>query len=551
MTSQIQPNIILLRDGSEQQQGRGHLLGNIEACQTIVNVVKTTLGPLGLDKLIHDGRTATISNDGATIMKLLEVQHPGARILVDIAKSQDSEVGDGTTSVVILAGEFLNAAKTFIEDGVHPQVVIRAFRQALAFASGHLQKIAVGIDNMKAEDRYNLLVKCAKTALNSKLIGSPVHKDFFGRMAVDAVLSLDTVDDLDLNYVGIKKVSGGSLQDSFIVKGVAFKKTFSYAGFEQQPKSFKNPKIVSLNVELELKAERTNAEVKIEDPEQYQSIVEAEWKIIYDKLDNIVKSGASIVLSRLAIGDLATQYFADRNIFCAGRVPEEDLKRVEKATGAKVQTSVNDLVIAEGGILGTCEKFEERQVGSERYNIFEGCPHAKTATIILRGGAEQFIAEAERSLHDALMVVKRTIQNASIVAGGGAIEMALSKFLREYSRSIKGKAQLIINAYAKALEVIPKQLAENAGLDSIDILNKLRQKHSMTLDGSICWYGVDIVNDGVCDTMVSHVWEPSIIKKNVLTAATEAANLVLSIDQTVKNPESEQSQHEAMRGRRK
>jgi len=205
------------------------------------------------------------------------------------------------------------------------------------------------------------------------------------------------------------------------------KKTFSYAGFEQQPKSFKNAKILSLNIELEHKAEKSNAEVKIEDPEEYQSIVEAEWKIIYDKLDKIVKSGAQIVLSKLAIGDLATQYFADRDIFCAGRVQEEDLKRIEKATGAKIQTTVNDL---KEEILGKCEHFEEKQIGSERYNIFEGCPNSKTATIVLRGGAEQFIAETERSLHDAIMVVKRTMQNTKIVGGGGAIEMELSKFLR-------------------------------------------------------------------------------------------------------------------------
>jgi T-complex protein 1 subunit eta len=359
-------------------------------------------------------------------------------------------------------------------------------------------------------------------------------------MAVEAVQSLD--EDLELDLIGIKKVTGGSMFDSMLVKGVAFKKTFSYAGFEQQPKKFKSPKILSLNIELELKAEKSNAEIKITDPEQYQSIVEAEWKIIYDKLDKIVASGAQIILSKLAIGDLATQYFADRDIFCAGRVQDDDLKRVEKATGAKIQTSVNDLTEK---ILGVCDLFEERQIGGERYNLFSGCPNTKTSTIILRGGAEQFIAEAERSLHDAIMVVKRTIQNTSVVAGGGAIEMELSKFLRDYARNVKGKAQFIILAYAKALEIIPRQLSENAGFDSIDILNKLRQKHE---EGGT-WYGVDILNDNVCDTMKTFVWEPSLIKKNALTAATEAACLILSIDQTVKNPESEQKQHEAMRGR--
>jgi T-complex protein 1 subunit eta len=207
-----------------------------------------------------------------------------------------------------------------------------------------------------------------------------------------------------------------------------------------------------------------------------------------------------------------------------------------------MQTTVNDLT---DEVLGTCDLFEERQIGGDRYNLFSGCPSSKSSTIILRGGTDQFLAESERSLHDAIMVIKRTIQNTSIVAGGGAIEMELSKFLKDYSRTIKGKAQFIINAYAKALETIPKQLSENAGLDPVDIVNELRKKHE---EGGT-WFGVDIINDGVCDTMKSHVWEPSLIKKNALTAATEACNLILSVDQTVKNPESDQRQHEAMRGR--
>jgi len=536
----LQPSIILLRDGTDTSQGKGQLLSNIDASIAVVDVVRTTLGPLGMDKLISSGTSATITNDGATIMKLLEVEHPAAKTLVDISKSQDAEVGDGTTTVVVLAGEFLKEAKQFVEEGVHPQIIIRGYRKALTLALGYLNKIAVDVDQLYGkEEKRELLVKCASTALNSKLIGGLTRK-FFAEMIVDAVMTLDK--DLDLSLIGIKKVPGGSMQDSMLVKGVAFKKTFSYAGFEQQPKKFENPEILCLNIELELKAEKSNAEIKIKDPEQYQSIVDAEWRIIYDKLEKIVKSGAKVVLSKLAIGDLATQYFADRGIFCAGRVPEDDMLRVCKATGAQVQTTVNDLVKE---VLGKCEHFEERQIGAERYNFFTGCPDTKTSTIILRGGAEQFIAEAERSIHDALMIVKRTIQNSVVVAGGGAIEMELSKFLREHSRTIRGKEQLIINAYAKALEVIPRQLAENAGFDSIDILNKLRQKHAQ--EGGT-WYGVDINNDDITDTMKSFVWEPVLVKRNALSAATEAANLILSIDETVRNPRSEQEDHEAMRG---
>lgn len=540
MSNMMQPLIILLKDGTDSSQGRGHIVSNIDACLNIVDMVKTTLGPRGMDKLIHDGRSATISNDGATIVSLLDIVHPAAKALVDIAKSQDAEVGDGTTSVMILAGELLKEAKQFVEDGVHPQVIISSFRTALDLALKHLDELSVDTGTQNATEKRDLLVKCAATALNSKLIGG-LHRNFFAEMAVDAVLSLD--EDLDIDLVGVKKVNGGAMSDSFLVNGVAFKKTFSYAGFEQQPKKIVNPKIILLNIELELKAEKENAEIKITDPDQYQSIVDAEWKIIYDKLDKIVASGAKIVLSKLAIGDLATQYFADRDVFCAGRVPQDDLNRVSKATGASIQTTVNNIIPE---VLGESELFEERQVGGERYNIFTGCPNSKTATIVLRGGAEQFIAEAERSLHDAIMIVRRTIKNSKVVAGGGAIEMELSAFLRNHSRTIRGKSQLIINAFSKALEVIPRQLAENAGLDATDILNKLRQKHAT--GGT--WYGVDIENDGITDTFESFVWEPVLIRRNALTSATEAANLILSIDETVKNPTSEQEQHQAMNKQR-
>jgi len=406
-------------------------------------------------------------------------------------------------------------------------------------AKEKINELSVNVDPKDAVQLRQLLERCAATALNSKLVAG--HRDFFSKMVVDAVLRLD--DDLSLDLIGIKKESGGALQESLLVEGVAFKKTFSYAGFEQQPKKFETPKIILLNIELELKSEKDNAELRIDDVEQYQSLVDAEWNIIYDKLQKIVASGAQIILSRLAIGDLATQYFADRNLFCAGRVVEDDLRRVSKATGGTVQTSVNNLIPS---VLGTCALFEERQIGSERYNLFTGCPLAKTATIILRGGGEQFNDEAERSIHDAIMIVRRSRKSSSVVAGGGAIEMEMSKLLKEYSRQILGKQQAIINSFAKALEVIPRVIAENAGFDSIDILNKLRQKHAQSPNGK--WFGVDIKNEGITDTFEAAVWEPTLVKINAITAAAEAANLVLSVDETVRNPKSEQPDEGMPRG---
>ncbi|KAJ8979923.1 hypothetical protein NQ317_003665 [Molorchus minor] len=483
----MQPQIVLLKEGTDSSQGKPQLISNINACQSVVEAVRTTLGPRGMDKLIVEKTgKATISNDGATILKLLDIVHPAAKTLVDIAKSQDAEVGDGTTSVVLLAGEFLKQIKSYVEEGVHPRIIIKA-------------------------------KKCAATAMSSKLIHQ--QRSFFSKMVVDAVLLLDEL--LPLNMIGIKKVQGGALEDSILVAGVAFKKTFSYAGFEMQPKIYKNCKIALLNIELELKAERDNAEVRVDNVKEYQKVVDAEWNILYNKLQKIHESGANVVLSKLPIGDVATQYFADRDMFCAGRVQDEDLKRTLKACGGAIMTTVNDL---NDSVLGKCDLFEEKQMG---------------------GGAEQFLEETERSLHDAIMIVRRTIKNDAIVAGGGAIEMELSKILRDYSRTIAGKEQLLIGAIAKALEIIPRQLCDNAGFDATNILNKLRQKHAQ--GGS--WYGVDITQEDVTDNYKACVWEPAIIKVNALTAATEATCLILSVDETIKNQTSGGDAPPAMPGR--
>uniref|UniRef100_A0A3Q3LSY0 T-complex protein 1 subunit eta n=1 Tax=Mastacembelus armatus TaxID=205130 RepID=A0A3Q3LSY0_9TELE len=462
----MQPTpVILLKEGTDTSQGIPQLISNINACQVISEAVRTTLGPRGMDKLMVDNRgKATISNDGATILKLLDVVHPAAKTLVDIARSQDAEVGDGTTSVTLLAAEFLKQLKPYVEEGLHPQTIIRAFRTATNLAVNKIKEVAVSVKKEDKQEQRQLLEKCAATALNSKLIAG--QKEFFSKMVVDAVMSLDEL--LSLKLIGIKKVQGGALEDSQLVSGVAFKKTFSYAGFEMQPKRYDNPKIALLNVELELKAEKDNAEVRV--------------------------------------------------------------KSVE-ACGGSIQTSVGALT---DDVLGQCELFEEVQVGGERYNFFKGCPKAKTCTIILRGGAEQFTEETERSLHDAIMIVRRAIKNDSIVAGGGAIEMELSKYLRDYSRTIPGKQQLLIGAYAKALEIIPRQLCDNAGFDATNILNKLRAKHAQ---GGM-WFGVDINNEDIADNFTACVWEPSIVRINALTAASEAACLILSVDETIKNPRS-------------
>ncbi|KAK3348981.1 t-complex protein eta [Lasiosphaeria hispida] len=529
------PTIIVLKEGTDASQGKGQIITNINACLAVQATIKSTLGPYGGDLLMVDenGRQ-TITNDGATVMKLLDIVHPAARILVDIARSQDAEVGDGTTSVVVLAGEILKEVKEHVEQGVSSQIIIKGLRRASTMAVNKMKEIAIVTNEA---NRRETLSKLAATAMTSKLIKR--NTGFFTKMVVDAVLTLDQ-EDLNEKLIGIKKIPGGSLTDSIFVNGVAFKKTFSYAGFEQQPKTFKKPKILCLNVELELKAEKDNAEVRVEQVSEYQAIVDAEWQIIFKKLENIHATGAKVVLSKLPIGDLATQYFADRDVFCAGRVATDDMERVVQATGATIQSTCSDIFPEH---LGTCGSFDERQIGGERFNFFEDCPEAKTCTLVLRGGAEQFIAEVERSLHDAIMIVKRAIRNRTIVGGGGACEMELSAYLHRFAdRDVPHKQQAIIKSFAKALEIIPRQLCDNAGFDATDILNKLRVEHRK----GNTWAGVDFQNEGVTDMMKRFVWEPALVKINAIQAATEAACLILGVDETIRN---EQSQAPAAPGR--
>lgn len=525
------PTIVVLKEGTDLSQGKGQIINNINACLAIQDTLKPTLGPFGSDILIvsSNGKT-TISNDGATILKLLDIVHPAAKMLVDISRAQDAEVGDGTTSVTILAGELMKESKTFIEDGISSHLITKGLRKASELAVAKVKEVALEIKKDDEVEFRHLLERCAKTAMSSKLISK--NSDFFTKMVVDSVLSLDQ-DDLDENLIGIKKVPGGGMEDSLFIDGVAFKKTFSYAGFEQQPKQFTNPKILNLNIELELKAEKDNAEVRVQQVQDYQDIVDAEWKIIFSKLEAIKDTGANIVLSKLPIGDLATQFFADRNIFCAGRVSAEDMDRVIKAVGGRIQSTCSNIDEKD---LGTCEDFEEVQIGSDRYNVFKGCPQTKTCTLILRGGAEQVIAEVERSLHDAIMIVKRAVTHNSVVAGGGAIEMEVSKHLRDYAKTVAGKQQLIIAAFAKALEVIPRQLCENAGLDGIELLNKLRSAHAKGENS----YGIDFQKESVGNNMKNFIWEPSLVKINSIQSATEAATLLLSVDETIQNEDANQ-----------
>jgi T-complex protein 1 subunit eta len=339
MSRLLRPPIILLREGTDSSQGLPQLISNINACHAIGEILASTLGPRGMDKLIHNGnKRAIVTNDGATVMRELDIVHPAASLLVDVAKSQDEEIGDGTTSVVVLSCAFLDSVRNYLEENVHPQFICRCFRNALSSVVAKLNEIAVTIDGSQRDT----LKRCAMTTLRSKLVSDA--REFFADMIVDAVDNLD--DDLRLEDLGVKLVKGGVIQDSFFVPGIAFKRTFFYAGFDQQPKHFTNPKILLLNVELELQGASTDSEVRVDKPEEFQGIVDAEWNLIQRKLVECRDSGANIVLSKKAIGDIATQFFADHNIFCAGRVPEADLKRTAKATGGSVLSTTSGIAPA-------------------------------------------------------------------------------------------------------------------------------------------------------------------------------------------------------------
>lgn len=484
-----------------------------------------------MDKLIVDARgSATISNDGATILKLLDIVHPAARALVDVARAQDAEVGDGTTSVVLLAGELLKQVKPFIEENVAPQIIIKALRLASEMATQRIDALAVPIPRDHAVEYRKLLERCARTSMYSKIISG--HGDLMSKLVVDAVLSLDS-NDPDERMIGMKRVPGGAIEDAMLVQGVAFRKTFSYAGFEQQPKKFIDPGVLCLNIELELKAERDNAEVRLEKVSDYQAIVDAEWQLIHERLEAIAGTGAKVVLSKLPIGDLATQFFADRDIFCAGRVPAEDMNRILRATGAPLHSTVTDL---NGGTnsCGHAISFEERQVGGERWNFLLTSPissQSRTCTLILRGGSDQFIAEIERALHDAIMVVRRALVAEKFVAGGGAVEMELSRYLREEAKTRPGRDQLLLAAVARALEALPRQLCDNAGCDATDLLTQLRKAHAIN---NTVWAGLDLETGSVIDTLAAGIWEPALVKSNMVAAACEAACTILSVDLSIK-----------------
>ena len=515
--------VLILKEGTSRSTGREAMRINIMAARAIAETLKTTLGPKGMDKMLIDSLgDVTITNDGATILDEIDVQHPAAKLMVEIAKAQDDEVGDGTTTTVVLAGELLKEAEVLLDKNIHPTVIISGYKKAADKAREVIEKIAIPV---KYEDD-ELLKKVAKTAMYSKAVAAA--RDYFAELAVKAVKQVaeqrngEWIADTD-NIQFIKK-QGGSLFDTQLVYGMVIDKEVVHAGM---PKVVKNAKIALLNCPLEVEKPEYDAEIRIRDPEQMKEFLREQERMLREMVEKIKKVGANVVFCQKGIDDMAQHYLAKYGILAVRRVKKSDMEKLSRATGARIVTNIEDLTEKD---LGYAELVEERKVAEERMVFVEGCKNPRAVTILIRGGLEKFVDEAERSLTDAVSVVADTIEDGKVVPGGGAIETEIAKELRKYATQVGGREQLAIEAFANAIEVIPRTLAENAGLDPVDIITELRAAHEKP-DG---WkYGVNVFEGKVDDMMALGVIEPVSVKLQAIKSALEAVSLILRIDDII------------------
>jgi len=490
--------------------------------------VKTCLGPRGMDKMLVDTiGDATITNDGATILKEMDVEHPAAKMMVEIAKSVDNEVGDGTTSSVVFAGALLEKAEDLINKQVHPTVIVDGYNAASQHALKLLQKISIKVDT---EDK-ELLKKIARTSMYSKLVSedSPI----LGQIAVDATRQVaEKVDDgsvtIDLDNIKVEKKAGGSIHDTKLIKGMVLDKEVVHAGM---PKSVEGARIALLNSALEIEKTEMSAEIRINDPQQMQMFLDEENKMLRSMVDKIISAGANVVLCQKGIDDIAQHYLAKEGVLVVRRVKESDMFKLTKATGARIVNNLDDLTDKD---LGSAELVEERKVETDKWVFIEGCKNPKAVTILIRGGSQRVVDEADRSVHDALMVTKDVLEKPEIVAGGGSTEAYIANELKQWSGNLEGRAQLAVQKFAEALDSIPLGLAENAGMDPIDTMTELRAKGSK---GSK-WIGVDVRNTVVADMFKQNVLEPVIVKEQIIKSATEAACMLLRIDDVIASSKS-------------
>jgi thermosome len=514
--------VIVLKEGSKQSRGRDAQRNNISAAKLIAEIIQTSLGPRGMDKMLVDSiGDITITNDGATILKEIDVQHPAAKMMVEVAKATDSEVGDGTTSSVILAGALLEKAESLIDDDIHPVIIADGYKKASTKAIEFLQTIAIKIEPKNKE----ILEKIAHTSMQTKLVS--IEATDLAKLAVDAVLSvIEEKNDsfkVNLDNVKIEKKTGGSISDSELVSGIILDKEIVHSGM---PRKIENAQIALISEALEIKKTEFEAKLNISSPSQIKSFMEEESQLLKDMVDKIKSTNANVVLCQKGIDDIIQHYMGKAGILAVRRIKESDMSKLAKSTGGRIVGSVNDLSNAD---LGSAQNVEEKRIEEDNWVFIEGCKNPKAISILIRGGSQRVIDEADRSMHDALMVVKDVIETPKIVYGGGSPEAYIALNLRGWAKTLSGREQLAVEKFADSMESIPLALARNAGMNSIDSITQLRAKQN----AGEHFTGVDVINGTIANFEKLGILEPIKVKEQIIKSATETANMILRIDNVI------------------
>ncbi|MHA2045071.1 MAG: thermosome subunit beta [Candidatus Thorarchaeota archaeon] len=515
--------ILILKEGTSRTRGKSAQANNIMAGIVISDAVKSTLGPRGMDKMLVDGLgDVTITNDGASILKEIDVQHPAAKMLVEVAKSQDQETGDGTTTSVVIAGELLKRAQELLEMKIHPTIIVGGYQKAAEKASEILKKIALSMEGMDKK----ILTGIASTSMNSKsVVGS---KDHFAKIAVDAVLQIreETSSGVraDIEMIEVIKKQGKSLDETELITGMVIDKEIVHASM---PKRVEKAKIALVNAAIEVEKTEFDAEIKIDRPEQIKAFLDEEQKMLTDMVDKIVASGANVLICQKGIDDVAQHFLAKKGIMAIRRAKKSTLEKLSKATGGKIATTLDEL---NGDYLGVAGVVEEVRIGDDKLVYVRECKDPKAVSIVIRGGTEHVVDEADRALHDALCVVRNVVEDATYVAGGGSTEIEIAKQLEAYANKVGGREQLAIEAFAESLLIIPKTLTENGGHDPIDLIADLNKDHSKPTG---TWFGVDVIKGKSADMLKAGVIEPARVKSQAIRSAAEAAQMILRIDDVI------------------
>ena len=518
---------LILKEGASETKGREAQKNNINAAKTVAEIVRTSLGPRGMDKMLVDSLgDVTITNDGATILKEIDVQHPAAKMMVEISKATDNEVGDGTTSVVVLAGSLIEKAEELITKNVHPTVIVDGYRKCAVKSIELLNNIAIKVTNNEKEQ----LVKIAKTSMQTKLVSK--ESDDLANIVVTAAQQVSESRNgstkVDLDDIKVEKKSGGSIKDTKLIKGIVLDKEVVHGGM---PKRVEKAKIALINSALEIEKTEFDAKLNITSPEQMKRFLDEENTMLKTMVEKLTGSGANVVICQKGLDDIAQHYLAKANVLTVRRVKESDMTKLSRATGARVINNLDDLTSKD---LGAADLVEERKVETDKWVFIEGCKNPKAVTILIRGGSQRVVDEADRSVHDALMVTKDVLEKPLIVAGGGSPEAYVSGKLREWTNTLTGREQLAAEKFAEALEIIPLTLAENAGMNQIDTLAELRSKQNK---GSK-WAGIDARNSRIADMSKLEIFEPLSVKEQIIKSATEVASMLLRIDDVIASSKS-------------